>query len=141
MDNAGWRAVANQNFDHVEPGVGRAPGLAHPGPGRAPERPALARVDREPTRPAPLGRAGLHLDEDEHLAFEEDEVELVATVPPIGGQAAGSLAAIMLLGMAFAHGAEIGGRRSADPPVPACLPEFGEKHVQGHPKADFYATS
>jgi hypothetical protein len=122
--------LANQNFHDVEARMTRTPDLAEPSAGGPPQSPLFPSIHSPIPFPALVGVAGLDLDEDEHLALEDDQVEFVAPVPPVDREAAAALAAVVRLGLAFAPGAEIGRRRTPDPPCPQSLAEFAPKHVR-----------
>jgi hypothetical protein len=122
--------LANQNFHDVEARMTRTPDLANPSTGGPPQSPLFPSIHRPIPFPALIGVAGLDLDEDEYLALEDDQVEFVAPVPPVDREAAAALPAIVGLGLAFAPGAEIGRRRTPDPPRPQDLAEFVPKHVR-----------
>lgn len=117
--------LANQNFHDVEARMTRTPDLAEPSAGGPPQSPLFPPIHGPVPFPALFGAAGLDFDEDEHLAFEDDEVELVAPMTPVDGEAAGALPAVVLLGATFAPGAEVGGRGTAPPPLPGRGPQFG----------------
>jgi len=122
--------LANQNFHDVEARMTRTPDLADPGAGGPAQSPLFPSIHRPIPFPALVGMTGLDLDEDEHFAFKDDEVEFVASVPPVGRQATAALATVVRLGLAFTPGAEIGRGRTADPPCPQSLAEFTPKHVR-----------
>ena len=122
--------LANQNFHDVEARMTRTPDLTEPSAGGPPQSPLFPSIHRPIPFPTLVGVAGLDLDEDEHLALEDDQVQFVAPVPPVDREAAAALSAIVSLGLAFAPGAEIGRRRTADPPHSQCLTEFVPKHVR-----------
>lgn len=120
--------LANQNFHDVEARMTRAPDLTEPSAGGPPQSPLFPPIHRPIPFPALFGVAGLDLDEDEHRAFEDDEVELVAPVAPVDREATATLATVVRFGLALAPGAEIGRRRSPDPPSSQDLAEFAPKH-------------
>jgi hypothetical protein len=122
--------LANQNFHDVEARMTRTPDLTEPSAGGPPQSPLFPSIHRPIPFPALFGVAGLDLDEDEHLALEDDQVQFVAPMTPVDREAAAALSAVIRLGLAFAPGAEIGRRRTADPPRPQCLTEFVPKHVR-----------
>jgi hypothetical protein len=99
--------LANQNFHDVEAGMTRTPDLPNPTRRRPPQSPLFPSIHGPVPFPADFRRPRLHLDEDQHLAFEDDEVEFVAPVPPVDRQAAATLATVMLCGEALALGAQI----------------------------------
>jgi hypothetical protein len=116
--------LANQNFHDVEARMTRTPDLPEPSAGGPPQSPLFPSIHRPIPFPALVGVAGLDLDEDEHLALEDDQVELVAPVPPVDREAAAALPAVVSLGLAFAPSAEIGRRRTSPPPSQHRLPQF-----------------
>jgi hypothetical protein len=122
--------LANQNFHDVEARMTRSPDLPNPSAGGPPQSPLFPSIHRPIPFPTLIRVAGLDLYEDEHLALEDDQVELIASVPPVDRQAAAALPAVVSLGLAFAPGAEIGRRRTSDPPCPQSLAEFAPKHVR-----------
>jgi hypothetical protein len=122
--------LANQNFHDVEARMTRTPDLTEPSAGGPPQSPLFPSIHRPIPFPTLIGVAGLDLDEDEYLALEDDQVELIAPVPPVDREAAAALSAIVSLGLAFAPGAEIGRGRTPDPPRAQCLTEFVPKHVR-----------
>lgn len=122
--------LANQNFHDVEPRMTRTPDLPDPSAGGPPQSPLFPSIHRAVPSPALIGMTGLDLDEDEHLALEDDEIEFVAPMPPVGRQATAAVSSIMLLGLAFAPRAEISRGRTSDPPSPQHLAEFAPKHVR-----------
>jgi hypothetical protein len=121
--------LANQNFHDVEAGMTRTPDLPEPARRRPPQSPLFPSIDGPIPFPAVLRRPGLHLDEDEHLAFEDNKVEFVAPMAPIDGETATALSPVIRLGGTLAHRPQIGGRRAAAPPSPQGSPCFGEKHA------------
>lgn len=98
--------VANHNFHDVETMVRDGGRLADPGRGRPPQGGLLAPVHRAQTLAGDLRHTGLHLDEDDHPAFEQHEVELVPSVPPIAGQDARAPGPAGFGGQTFTLGAE-----------------------------------
>jgi hypothetical protein len=122
--------LANQNFHDVEARMTRTPDLPEPSAGGPPQSPLFPSIHRPIPFPALVGMAGLDLDEDEHLALEDDQVELVAPMPPVDREATAALASVVRLGLTFAPGAEIGRRRTSDPPCPQSLAKFVPKHVR-----------
>jgi hypothetical protein len=122
--------LANQNFHDVEARMTRSPDLADPSARGPPQSPLFPSIHRPIPFPALNAGPGLDFDEYEHLALEDDQVELIASMTPVDRQAAAALPAIMLLGLAFAPSAEIGRRRTSDPPCSQCLAEFAPKHVR-----------
>jgi len=123
--------LANQNFHDVEARMTRTPDLPDPCAGGPPQSPLFPSIHRPIPFPAFVAMAGLDLDEDKDLAFEDDQVEFVAAMSPVGRQTAPALPAIMLLGLTFAPSAEIGRRRPPDPPCPQSVAEIAPKHGQG----------
>lgn len=107
--------LANQNFHDVEARMTRTPDLADPGARGPPQSRLFPSIHRPIPFPALVAGPGLDFDEDKHLALEDDEVEFIAPVPPVDGEAAAALAAIVLLGAPLAPGAEIGGRGPVSP--------------------------
>jgi hypothetical protein len=134
LKEADGAMVANQNFHDVEARMTRSPDLADPGAGGPAQSPLFPSIHRPIPFPSLFSVAGLDLDEDEHLALEDDQVEFVASMPPVDGKAAATLQAIMLLGLAFAPSAEIGRCGTATPPGTRGEPEFWEKHDLEDPK-------
>ena len=126
--------LANQNFRDVEARMTLDPDLTHPGRGGPPEGPLFAPVDGPVPRPAGLRRTRLHLDEDEDLAVEQDEVELVAPVGPVAREATGAASAIVGFGVPLAEAAQPVRGPARPPPGTHRLQEFGPKHVRGQPK-------
>jgi hypothetical protein len=122
--------LANQNFHDVEARMTRTPDLANPSAGGPPQSPLFPSIHRPIPFPALVAGPGLDFDEDQHLAFEDDEVEFIPAVPPVDGEAAAALPAVVSLGLAFAPGAEISRWRTSDPPCPQSLAEFAPKHVR-----------
>ena len=120
--------LANQNFHDVETRMTLAPDLPNPTDRRPAQSPLFPPIHRPIPFPADFRHPCLNFDEDEHLAFEHDEVELVAPVPPVGRETATTLPAIMRLGLALAPGAQIRRQRSTAPPCLYRPPEFTEKH-------------
>ena len=90
--------LANQNFHDVEARMTRTPDLAEPSAGGPPQSPLFPSIHRPIPFPALVGVAGLDLDEDEHFALEDDEVELVAAMSPVDREAPAALPAIMRFG-------------------------------------------
>lgn len=78
--------VANHNFHDVETMVRDGGRLTDPGRGGPPQGGLLAPVHGAQALAGDLRHTGLHLDEDDHPALEQDEVELVPSVPPVAGQ-------------------------------------------------------
>jgi hypothetical protein len=130
LKEADGAMVANQNFHDVEARMTRTPDLADPSAGGPAQSPLFPPIHRPIPFSALFSVAGLDFDEDQHLALEDDQVEFIPSVPPVDGEAAAALPAIMLLGAALAPGAEIGRRRTSDPPCPQSLAEFAPKHVR-----------
>ena len=122
--------LANQNFHDVEARMTRTPDLPDPTGRRPPQSPLFPPIHRPIPFPADFRRPCLNLDEDEHLAFENDEIEFIAAVSPVHREASAALPEIVCLGETLAPGAEIGRRGPALPPVTKRRPEFGEKHVR-----------
>jgi hypothetical protein len=122
--------LANQNFHDVEARMTRTPDLTEPSAGGPPQSPLFPSIHRPIPFPTLVGVAGLDLDEDEHLALEDDQVELVAPVSPVHREASTALPEIVRLGETLALGAEVGRRRTPDPPRAQCLTEFVPKHVR-----------
>jgi len=122
--------LANQNFHDVEARMTRTPDLPEPSAGGPPQSPLFPSIHRPIPFPTLVGVAGLDLHEDKHLALEDDQVEFIAPVPPVDREAAAALASVVSLSLAFAPGAEIGRRRTSDPPCPQSLAEFVPKHVR-----------
>ena len=122
--------LANQNFHDVEARMTRTPDLADPSAGDPPQSPLFPSIHRPIPFPAFVAMAGLDLDEDKDLALEDDQVEFVAAMSPVDRETAAALPAVVSLGLTFAPGAEIGRRRSPDPPCPQSLAEFAPKHVR-----------
>lgn len=122
--------LANQNFHDVEPRMTRTPDLPDPSAGGPPQSPLFPSIHRPIPFPALVGMTGLDLDEDKHLALEDDEVQLIAAVPPVGRQATAAVSAIIRLGLTFAPRAEISRGRTPHPPRPERLAEFTPKHVR-----------
>ena len=132
--------VANQNFHDVEAGMTRTPDLPFPR-GRRPAQSRLFPSIHGPIPcPALFRRPGLHFDEDEHRALEDDEVEFVPPVTPIAGEAPAAEPAVMRLHLPLPERAEIRRHGESAPPGQESLPSFGEKHGLCHPKGGFYAT-
>jgi hypothetical protein len=130
LKEADGAMVANQNFHDVEARMTRSPDLADPGAGGPAQSPLFPSIHRPIPFSALFSVAGLDFDEDQHLALEDDQVEFVASMPPVDGKAAATLQAIMLLGASLSPGTEIGRGRTADPPCPQSLAEFAPKHVR-----------
>jgi hypothetical protein len=122
--------LANQNFHDVEARMTRTPDLADPCASGPPQSPLFPSIHRPIPFPALVGVAGLHLDEDEDLALEDDKVELIAAVAPVERETAPPLPAIVRFGLAFAPGTEIGRGRTPYPPCPQSLAQFVPKHVR-----------
>lgn len=118
LKEADGAMVANQNFHDVEPRMTRAPDLADPSARGPPQSPLFPPIHRPIPFPALVGVAGLNFNKHQHLALEDDQVEFVASMPPVDRQAATALLPIMLLGVTFAPGTEIGRGRTAAPPLP-----------------------
>jgi hypothetical protein len=132
--------LANQNFHDVEARMTLAPDLLNPTGCGPPQSPLFPSIHRPIPFPADFGRPCLNLDEDKHLAFEDDKVEFVATVPPIRRETSTALPTIVLLGETLAPGAEVGRYRPPSPPSQERRPQFGEKHGSWHLKGGFTAT-
>jgi len=122
--------LANQNFHDVEARMTLAPDLPYPSARRAPQSPLFPSIHGPVPFPADLRRTRLHLDEDEHLSLEDDEVEFVAPVPPIGRQASAALPPVMRLGMPFTLSPQTDGRRPDLPPRRQADPKFVPIHVR-----------
>lgn len=122
--------LANQNFHDVEARMTRTPDLLHPTSRRPPQSPLFPPIHGPIPFPAEFCRPCLNLDEDEHLGFENDEIEFIAAVSPVHREASAALPEIVRLGETLASGAKIGRRGPALPPVTERRPEFGEKHVR-----------
>jgi hypothetical protein len=126
--------LANQNFHDVEARMTRTPDLADPSAGGPPQSPLFPSIHRPIPFPAAFCRPCLNFDEHEHLALEDDEVELVAAMTPVDGEAAATLATVMLLGTPLSPGAEVGRDGTAAPPSEERRPRFEEKHGREDPK-------
>ena len=133
--------LANQNFHDVEARMTRTPDLTQPAGRRPTQSPLFPPIHCPIPFPADFRRPCLNLDEDEHFAFKDDEVEFVAPVSPVRREAASALATIVCLGETLAEGAKIGRRGTNLPPRTERRPQFEEKHGRGHPKGGFSATS
>ena len=121
--------LANQNFHDVEARMTRTADLADPTGRRPPQSPLFLPIDRPIPFPADFRRAGLNLDEDEHLAFKDDQVQFIAAVPPVGRQTAPAVCSIMLLGEALPHRPEIVRRRGWTAPPNDDRPDISPNHV------------
>ena len=99
--------LANQNFHEVEAGMTRTPDLTNPGGRRPPQSPLFPSIHRPIPFPALFCRPGLHLDEDQHLALEDDEIQLVAPMPPVEGEATAAAPTVIRLGLPLADIREI----------------------------------
>ena len=132
--------LANQNFHDVEARMTRTPDLPDPTGRRPPQSPLFPSIHSPIPFPADFRRPCLNLDEDEHLSFEDDEVELVAAVSPIHRETSAALPEIVRLGETLALGAEVGRRRTSSPPSQERRPYFEEKHGRWDPKGGFSAT-
>jgi hypothetical protein len=108
--------LANQNFHDVEARMTLAPDLPKPAGRRAAQSPLFPSIHRLIPFPADFRRPCLDLDEDQDLALEDHEVELVAPMPPIGRQATAALSPIMEFGLPLPPGAETDGLRAELPP-------------------------
>ena len=119
VENAGRTAVANQNFDDIEAPRGRLARLPEPGAHRAAQGEPLAPVDGPAPRPAPIGRPGLDLGEDQDPALEQDEVELLPAGPPVAGEDPGAAAKVKLRREVLSPRAEVrrraGSQESQEP--------------------------
>jgi hypothetical protein len=118
LKEADGAMVANQNFHDVEARMTRTPDLADPSAGGPAQSPLFPPIHRPIPFSALFSVAGLDFDEDQHLALEDDQVEFVASMPPVDRQAATALLPIMLLGASLSPGTEIGRGRTAAPPLP-----------------------
>lgn len=133
-----------RDLDDVEPVGPRGLGEEREiGPGRAPQRPALARVDGENPRHLRSRRAGLHLDKGQGPAVEDDEVDLVATIqgaaPVAGDNPAAEAPLEEGFGQPLAPGAAAGGREaiacpagSASRPFPGRPSGTPDRAFHGH---------
>ena len=117
--------LANQNFHDVEARMTRTPDLSHPTGRRPPQSPLFPPIHRPIPFPADFRRPCLNLDEDEHLAFENDEIEFIAAVSPVYREASTALPEIVRLGETLAQGAEFGRRRTSSAPSQKSRPQFG----------------
>lgn len=120
--------LANQNFHDVEARMTLAPDLPYPSARHPAQSLLFPSIDGPIPFPADFRRPRLHLDEDQHVALEDDEVELVAGMPPVRRQDAPPLPTIMGGGDLLAPGTEFGRRGAKPTPSPERPPEFGEKH-------------
>jgi hypothetical protein len=120
--------LANQNFHDVEARMTRTPDLADPSARGPPQSPLFPPIHRPIPFSALIRVAGLDFDEDQHLALEDDQVEFVASMPPVDRQATTALLPIMLLGASLSPSTEIGRGGTAAPPSTHNVPEFLEKH-------------
>jgi len=120
--------LANQNFHDVEARMTLAPDLTQPAGRRPPQSPLFPPIHGPIPFPADFRRPCLNLDEDEHLAFEHDEVEFIAAVSPVHREASAPLPEIVRLGETLALGAEVDRRRTSSPPRQERRPQFEEKH-------------
>jgi hypothetical protein len=121
--------LANQNFHDVEACMTRTADLADPTGRRPPQSPLFPSIHGPIPFPGDFRRACLNFNEDEHLTLEDDQVQLIAPVPPIGCQATSALLAIMLLGEALSHRPEIIPRRGRTAPPDDDRPDISPKHV------------
>jgi hypothetical protein len=117
--------LANQNFHDVEARMTRTPDLSHPTGRRPPQSPLFPPINRPIPFPAEFCRPCLNLDEDEHLAFENDEIEFIAAVSPVHREASTALPEIVRLGETLAQGAEVGRRRTSSAPSQKSQPQIG----------------
>jgi len=108
--------LANQNFHDVEARMTLAPDLPKPTGRRPPQSPLFPSIHCPVPFPADFRRPCLNLDEDEYFTLEDDEVEFIAPVSPIGRQASAALSPIILLGLPLPPGAETDGLRADLPP-------------------------
>ena len=76
--------LANQNFHDVEARMTRTPDLADPAGGRPSQSPLFPSIHRPIAFPSSFRRPCLNFDEDEHLALEDDQVEFVSAMSPVG---------------------------------------------------------
>jgi hypothetical protein len=100
----------------------RTPDLADPSGRGPPQSRLFPSIHRPIPFPAPVTGPGLDLDEDEHLALEDDEVEFISSVSPVGREAAAALTSVMVLSETLAPGAQISRRRADLPPCPERRP-------------------
>jgi hypothetical protein len=114
--------LANQNFHDVEARMTRTPDLADPSAGGPPQSPLFPSIHGPIPFPAAFCRPCLNFDEHEHLALEDDEVEFVAAMTPVDGEAAAALSSVMVLSETLAPGAQINRRRADLPPCPERRP-------------------
>jgi len=117
--------LANQNFHDVEAGMTRTPDLPNPGARRPPQSRLFPSIHRPIPFPAGFRRPGLDLDEDQDFALQDDKVEFIAPMPPVGSQASAAEPAIVRLGVSLPERTEIRRLRSAPPPSQESFPEFG----------------
>jgi hypothetical protein len=108
--------LANQNFHDVEARMTLAPDLPKPTCRRPPQSPLFPSIHCPVPFPADFRSPCLNLDEDEYFTLEDDEVEFIAPVPPIGRQASAALSPIILLGLPLPPGAETDGLGADLPP-------------------------
>jgi len=108
--------LANQNFHDVEARMTLAPDLPKPAGRRAAQSPLFPSIHRLIPFPADFRRPCLDLDEDQDLALEDHEVELIAPMTPIGRQATAALSPIMEFGLPLPPGSETDGLRAELPP-------------------------
>ena len=120
--------LANQNFHDVEARMTRTPDLSHPAGRRPPQSPLFPPIHRPIPFPAEFRCPCLDLDEDEHLALDDDEIEFITAVSPIHRETSAALATIVRLGEKLAPGAEVGWHGPDPAPRAERRPEFEEKH-------------
>ncbi len=121
--------LANQNFHDVEARMTRTADLADPTGRCPPQSPLFPSIHGPIPFPGDFRRACLNFNEDEHLTLEDDQVQFIAAVPPVGRQAAPAVCAIMLLGEALPHRPEIVGRRGWTAPPNDDRPDISPNHV------------
>lgn len=89
MQNLVFRPGRCGDLDHIEPiGRGHLPQGPQIGAAGAQENGFLATIDRIITGHARLRRAGLDLDENQHLAIAADQIDFLASirrVSPVAG--------------------------------------------------------
>jgi hypothetical protein len=130
LKEADGAMVANQNFHDVEPRMTRAPDLADPSARDPSQGPLFPSIHRPIPFPALLGMTCLNFNKDQHLAFQDHEVELITSVPPVARQAPAAVASIIALGVTFAPSPKIGRGTPPHPPRPQGFPNIVPKHVR-----------